>query len=92
MECTTPPAVVADLGAPLGHPRREHAPEALGGGPGHGPPALVLGLLRAAAPLAWLAREEKGGGQGAARDRPAQGVQDWRSTVPRRVAIAPPQP
>jgi hypothetical protein len=85
-----PHAIVADFGEPLGQDMLEKATDELVGGQGHGPPAPVLGVLIAAAHLAWLAREAAVVGQGEAVDIPAQVVQDLLRTLPRRFAIDDP--
>jgi hypothetical protein len=86
----TPQAIVADVVEALGQHRLEQAADARVGEQGHGAPALVLGVLVTKAHLAFRTREETVVGQGAAVDLPAQVVQDWRSTLPRRLARSHP--
>ena len=85
-----PQAIVADCVAPLGQDLLEKAADELVGGQGHGPPAPVLGVLRAAAHLALLDREEAVVGQCEAVDIPAQVVQDLLRALHRRFAIDDP--
>jgi hypothetical protein len=73
----TPQPIVADVVAPLGQHRRQKAPDARVGGPRHGVPTLVLGVLVANAHLASSAGEETGGGQRAPVEIAAQVVPDW---------------
>jgi hypothetical protein len=85
-----PQAIVADFVEPLGQYMLEKATDELVGRQGHGPPALVLGVLIAEAHLALLDREEAVIGQCDAVDIPAQIVQDLLSTLHRRFAIDDP--
>jgi len=83
----TPQSIVADVVAPLGQHMLEKTADALVGGQGHGPPALVLRVLGAEAHLAILDREAAVVGQRDAVVRPAQVVQDWPSTSHGRLAV-----
>jgi hypothetical protein len=85
-----PQAIVADFVEALGQDLLENATDELVSRQGHGPPALVLGVLIAETHLALLDREEAVSGQGDAVDIPAQVVQHWLSTLPRRFAIDDP--
>jgi hypothetical protein len=76
----TPHAIVADVVEALGQHMWEKAANELIGGQGHGPPALVSGVLVAEAHLAVRDREETMVGQGDAVDLAAQVVQDWLGT------------
>jgi hypothetical protein len=59
----TPQRIVADVVQPLGQHRRQQAAHARQRWPGHGLPALVLGLLRAEAHVAVRDREHPAMGQ-----------------------------
>jgi hypothetical protein len=86
----TPQALGADGGGALGPDMVESAADARRGGPGHGPPALGLGLLRADAAVVVLDRAQTAMAQCEAGDRPAPGVQDVFGTRHRRLARAHP--
>jgi hypothetical protein len=78
----TPPPLVADVVEALGPHVRQDAADALPRGQGHGLPALVLGLLRAAAHVAGRDREPPAMGQGAAVDLSAQVIQPLLWALP----------
>jgi hypothetical protein len=83
----TPHPIVADFVEALGQPRLEEAADDLSGGPGHGPPALILGLRLAEADVAVRDREHTAIAPCEAVTRPARGVQDLLGPLPRRCAI-----
>jgi hypothetical protein len=72
----TPQPIVADVVKPLGHHLRQNAADEREGGPGHGLPALVLGILIATAHLAILEGEQAVSRQRTSMARAAQVVQD----------------
>jgi hypothetical protein len=86
----TPQPIVADVGEPLGHHRRENATAARLGRQGHGLPARVVGVLVAAAALVLRDGAQAGGGQRHPVDLPAQVIQELCRAWPGRVAVDDP--
>ena len=83
----TPQPIVADFVEPLGQHMRQKAPDARVGGPRHGVPTLVLGVLVATADLAISDGAETGVGQRDAVDRAAPVVQDVLRALHSRFAV-----
>jgi hypothetical protein len=72
----TPQPIVADFVKPLGQHMLEKAADELVGGQGHGPPALVLGVLVAEAHLVSVDGEQAVAGQRDPVDIPTQVLKD----------------
>jgi hypothetical protein len=88
----TPQPIGPDGVAPLGPHRRPNAADARQRGQGHGLPAMVLGILRAAADLAIHDGEQTAMGQRDPVDRAAQVAASLVGPWPGRLTVHDPRP